>query len=167
MDCLSFLTWIVFRSIHFNRAILQCFLVLEECTFRTYMAAILLWLNRVLEMLSCQFSIAYRFLKRLGYFNSSICQRVSYLSVEGNVFLLILLSLAYRVLNVSPFVRNKGSLRANYELAFLWGDWRCFNATWSSPIHFLYTLHVFLEVAHGRPLFFLSFIVSLCRWEQI
>ena len=165
MDCHSFLTWIVFRSIHFSRAILQCFLVLKESTFRTNMAAILLRLNRVLEMLSCQFGIAYSFLKRLGYFNSSICQRIGDVSVEGNVFLLILLRLAYRVLNVSPFVRNKGGLGANYELAFLWGDWRCFYTTWSSSIHFLYTLHVFLKVAHGRPLLFLGFIVSLCRRE--
>ena len=47
--------------------------------------------------------------------------------VERHKLLLILLSLAYRVLDVSPFVRNEGGLGANYELAFLWGDWRCFN----------------------------------------
>ena len=106
------------------------------------------------------------FLEWLCYFYSSISQRVGDVSVEWDKFL-VFRSLTYGVLNMSPIVRNEIGLRANYELAFLRWDLRRFYATWSSPIHFLHTLHVFLEVAHARSLLFLRVIMSLCRWEQV
>ena len=68
------------------------------------------------------------FLERLCYFYSSISQRVGDMSVKWDKFL-ILLSLTYGVLNMSPFVRNEIGLRSDYELAFLRRDLRWFYAT--------------------------------------
>ena len=70
-------------------------------------------------MLSRHIGFSDVFLERLCYFYSSICQRVGDMSVKWDKFL-ILLSLSYGVLNMSPIVRNEIGLRSNYELAFLW-----------------------------------------------